>query len=72
MLLTPQFRLLDTFRVRDPQNLRSGNLLIYENLAWGPPTEKYLHIKMLTLNRDIVVPLEGFNWKGGTLTSEKR
>lgn len=72
MLLTPQFRLLNAFRLSDTENIRNGNLLIYENLAWGLPTEKYLHLKMLTLNRDIVVPLEGFNWKGGTLTSEKR
>jgi hypothetical protein len=66
MLLTPQFRLLEAFRLSDSENgADSGNLLIYENLAWAPPTEKYLHIKMLTLDRDIVVPLEGFDWKTG-------
>jgi hypothetical protein len=48
-----------------------GNSLVYvinengvDNL-WAPPTEKYLDIKMLTLDRDIVVPLEGFDWKTG-------
>jgi hypothetical protein len=66
MLLTPQFRLLDKFPLSDSENAaHSGNLLIYENLAWAPPTEKYLDIKMLTLPRDIVVPLEGFDWKTG-------
>jgi Dolichyl-phosphate-mannose-protein mannosyltransferase len=66
MLLTPQFRLLEEFRLSDGQNgVHSGNLQIYENLAWAPPTEKYLDIKMLTLDRDIVVPLEGFDWKTG-------
>jgi len=64
MLLTSQFRLVDAFQLSHNQDgVRSGNLLIYENLAWAPPTEKYLHIKMLTLNRDVVVPLEGFESK---------
>ena len=67
MLLTPQFRLLQVFPLVDGDNkTHNGDLLIYENLAWAPPTEKYLHIKMLTLNRDIVVPIEGFDWKTGT------
>jgi hypothetical protein len=58
MLLTPQFRLLGEFPLFNSQlNKQNGNLFIYENLAWAPPTEKYLHIKMLTLDRDIVVPL---------------
>lgn len=66
MLLTPQFRLVKAFRLSDSKNAAyNGSLLIYENLAWATPTEKYLHIKMLTLDRDIVVPLEGFEWKTG-------
>jgi Dolichyl-phosphate-mannose-protein mannosyltransferase len=73
MLLTPQFRLFDSFHLSDSQDgAHSGNLRIYENLAWAPPTEKYLHIKMLTLDRDIVVPLEGFEWKTGAVASQHR
>lgn len=61
LLLTPQFRLLDKFSLWDSQKGQIGNLLIYENVAWAPPTEKYLHIRMLTLDREIVVPLDGFD-----------
>ncbi|PWT79268.1 MAG: hypothetical protein C5B58_13970, partial [Acidobacteria bacterium] len=71
MLLTSQFRLFDSFRLSDSQDTaHSGNLRIYENLAWAPPTEKYLHIKMLTLDRDIVVPLETFDRKNGAAASK--
>ncbi|PWT83847.1 MAG: hypothetical protein C5B58_05805 [Acidobacteria bacterium] len=73
MLLTPQFRLLDSFRLSDSQGgEHSGNLQIYENLTWAPPTEKYLRIKMLTLDRDIVVPLEGFDWENVPKASTHR
>src|SRR5215469_4484029 len=73
MLSTPQFRLIDSFRLSDNKDgAHNGSLRIYENLAWAPPTEKYLHIKMLTLDRDIVVPLEGFEWKTGAATFDHR
>jgi hypothetical protein len=58
-----QFRLLGRFPVQDSDFPgRNGGLLLYENVHWAPPTEKFLHIKMLTLNHDIVVPLDEFRF----------
>jgi hypothetical protein len=36
-------------------------LMVFRNLRWTPPTEKFLRIKMLTLKHDIVVPLGKFS-----------
>jgi hypothetical protein len=60
LLKDPQFRLLAVCPVLDSESRETSNLLIYENLAWAPPTDKYLRIKMLTLNHDILVPLDMF------------
>jgi hypothetical protein len=61
LLKTPQFKIMGTFPLYDSELGRAnGNLRVYENRAWAPPTDKYLRIKMLTLNRDIVVPLDMF------------
>ncbi len=38
----------------------NSSLVIYQNQKWTPPSEKFLHIKMLTLDRDIIVPLDRF------------
>jgi len=37
-------------------------LLLYENKNWAPPTGKFLRVRMLTLNHDIVVPLDHFHF----------
>jgi hypothetical protein len=72
LLKQPQFRLLAVCPVLNSEAAGTSNLLIYENLAWAPPTDKYLRIKMLTLNHDILVPLDMFagekkqNTGGGT------
>jgi hypothetical protein len=61
LLKDPRFRLAGTFHI-DGNELRSNiNLLLYENVAWAPPTEKLLRIKMLTIDHDIVVPMDRFN-----------
>jgi hypothetical protein len=38
----------------------NGNLVLYENLKWTPPTAKYLTIRMLTTGHDIVIPWDSF------------
>jgi hypothetical protein len=38
----------------------NSSLVLYENLKWTPPTAKYLKVKMLTTDRDIVVPFDAF------------
>lgn len=38
----------------------NSSLVLYENLNWAPPTGKYLRIKMLTMDHDIVVPWDSF------------
>jgi len=57
----PQFRPVGTFPV-EGRDLASPNLslVLYQNMAWTPPTEKFLRIKMLTLDHDIVVPMDRF------------
>lgn len=62
-LRSDQFSLMGQFPVKDsdfPE--RNSALLVYENLRWTPPTEKFLRIKMLTLHHDIVVPLDDFRF----------
>ncbi len=61
LLQAPQFQVCGEFPITDSEaKPSSGHLLLYENLDWGPPTDKFLRIKMLTLGHDIVVPLDGF------------
>jgi Dolichyl-phosphate-mannose-protein mannosyltransferase len=58
-----QFLQLGRFPVQDSDfPRRNAGLLLYENVRWAPPTERFLRIKMLTLNHDIVVPLDEFRF----------
>lgn len=62
LLQRPEYRRVAVFPIegRDiPSN--SLDLVLYENMAWTPATEKFLRIKMLTLDHDIVVPMDRFN-----------
>ena len=62
MLAGPPFHPVGRFPIEgtdlDTPNL---DLNVYENTKWTEPTEKYLRIKMLTLDHDIVVPMDRFN-----------
>jgi len=61
---SPQFRLVGRFPVYSTEQAEVENLLVYENEAWTPPTEKFLRIRMLTLSNDIVVPFSRFEVVG--------
>jgi hypothetical protein len=63
LLQSKQFRLLGRFPIYS-MTQQTDNLLFYENLKWAPPTDKYLRIRMLTLNHDIVVPFSQFEFAG--------
>jgi len=60
VLKEPNFREVGTFPIQGEDLSHRLNLLLYENTAWTPPTEKFLRIKMLTLDHDIVVPMDRF------------
>ena len=58
-----QFQLLGRFPIASNQANWSGySLLLYENKNWAPPVNHWLSIRMLTLNHDIVVPLDRFDF----------
>ncbi|HVN19457.1 MAG TPA: glycosyltransferase family 39 protein [Dongiaceae bacterium] len=61
LLKQPNFREIGTFDIQG-HDLPSPNLelRLYENMAWTRPAGKFLRIKMLTLNHDIVLPMERF------------
>jgi hypothetical protein len=61
MLLSKQFRLRGRFPIYS-MTQQTDNLLLYENVLWAPPTDKFLTIRMLTLNHDIVVPFSQFKF----------
>ena len=63
MLQSKQFRLLGRFPIYSMKQ-QTGNLLLYENELWAPPTDKFLRVRMLTLNNDIVVPFSQFDLVG--------
>ena len=60
MLKTKQFKLLGSFPTRSSGEADAGHLLVYENEQWTPPADKFLTIRMLTLNHDLVVPFSQF------------
>lgn len=64
MLVAPQFRKLGQFHI-DGNDLDtpSLDLSVYENSTWSQPTEKYLRIRMLTLDHDIAVPMDRFQFE---------
>lgn len=63
MLAAPPFHLLRRFHISGT-DLETPNLdlNVFENSAWTQPTDKYLRIKMLTLDHDIVVPMDRFRF----------
>jgi hypothetical protein len=73
-LQSDQFALRGRFPIQSNETQWQGrNLLLYENTQWLPPTGKVLHLRMLTLNHDILVPIDHFNFaqrpavSGGTV-----
>jgi hypothetical protein len=63
LLQSKQFRLRGRFPIRSTGQ-PAGNLLLYENELWAPPTDKFLDIRMMTLRNDIVVPFNQFDLTG--------
>jgi dolichyl-phosphate-mannose-protein mannosyltransferase len=62
-LRNDQFRLLGTFPIQSNEAAWQGkSLQLYENKGWAPPEDKFLRIRMLTLNHDIVLPLDHFEF----------
>jgi hypothetical protein len=61
LLKGPNYRKIGTFPIESSEFSPRLDLALYENTAWAPPAEKFLRIKMLTLNHDIVVPMDRFN-----------
>jgi len=58
-LQSGKFKLTDSFPIESNEPEWQGRrFLVYENERRGAPTEKFLRIRMLTLNYDIVVPLD--------------
>ena len=58
LLNSPQFRVVENFPIESNQpQWQKRSLLLYENMQAGPPTEEFVHIRMLTLTHDIVVRL---------------
>jgi hypothetical protein len=52
----PQFTLLKVFPIESNQpEWKNHRLLLYENTRYQPPTAEFLHIRMMTLTKDIVV-----------------
>lgn len=61
LLKTPSYKELGKFPIGgEDVSPPHGNLVLYENLNWTPPTGKYLTIRMLTTGRDIVIPWDSF------------
>lgn len=61
LLKGPNYRKIGTFPIEGSDFSPHLELVLYENTAWAPPAEKFLRIKMLTINHDIVVPMDRFN-----------
>jgi hypothetical protein len=62
VLKTPSFKELGRFPLGgDDLYPPNSSLVLYENLKWAPPAGKYLRIKMLTMDHDIVVPFSQFD-----------
>jgi hypothetical protein len=64
MLKSKQFKLLGTFPVFSSQKRPEEDLLLYENEEWAPPADKFLKIRMMSLNHDLVVPFSQFELTG--------
>jgi len=52
-----QFELLDTIAIHSNEPQWQGkHLFLYRNTLSAPPTDKFLHIRMMTLSHDLVLP----------------
>jgi hypothetical protein len=72
LLQSQQFRLVDSFPiVTNEPSWRGQSLRLYENMQWAPPADKFLKIRMMTLNQDIVVPLDEFDFVKGKVQATK-
>jgi Dolichyl-phosphate-mannose-protein mannosyltransferase len=66
LLANPTFRPLGQFHIEGTDvGVPNLNLMVYENTAWAPPTDRLLRIRMLTLSHDIIVPFDHFNFVEG-------
>lgn len=58
LLNTPQFTLVRVLSIQTNVATLSGRKVsLYENNCVQAPTAKFLHLKMMSLRHDIVVPL---------------
>lgn len=65
-----RFRPIGRFPVSGNEPEWQGrSLLVYENKQWAPPVDRVLTIRMLTLDHDIVVPLDDFDFVSGPATT---
>jgi dolichyl-phosphate-mannose-protein mannosyltransferase len=64
MLQSKQFRLLGRFPIFSTEQTRGGDLLLYENELWAPPSDQFLRIRMLTMSHDVVVRFDQFDLVG--------
>ncbi len=63
LLQNEQFRLVGRFPIATNEPSWAGQgLRLYENMQWSPPVDKFLKIRMMTLNHDIIVPLDHFDF----------
>lgn len=70
VLNTGQFELIERFPISSNEpDWQGRSLLVFENKQWAPPSDKFLKIRMLTLNHDIIVPLDHFNFTKGMGTT---
>jgi len=57
----PQYELVDVFPIETNEPYWQGrHLLLYRNRLAAPPTGEFLHIRMMTLSHDIVLPWSQF------------
>ncbi|MGB9233568.1 MAG: glycosyltransferase family 39 protein [Terriglobales bacterium] len=57
----PAFELVDVFPIESNERYWKGkHLFLYRNRLSAPPTSKFLHIRMMTLSHDIVLPWSQF------------
>jgi 4-amino-4-deoxy-L-arabinose transferase-like glycosyltransferase len=62
-LASDQFEVRGRFPIMSNEaDWRGRTLVLYENKKWVPPSGKVLRLRMLTLNHDIIVPLDHFNF----------
>jgi hypothetical protein len=72
LLRSSQFKLLGSFPIFSSEEPAGANLLLlYENQQWVVPADKFLRIRMMTLNHDLMVPFSQFDLVGDPGRSTK-